>query len=125
MGPIDVVAALVSRLDGAVRLHGAAVPCSGDVPAVRPPAFLTVERVGGGVEQMVLDRAEVAVRCWAGSEAEASALALEAVNELLLAGADGSVPGLLSVAVESCHNWPDEDGGHPRWQVLCEALTEF
>ena len=67
----SIVSALVAWLPGEVG-----VPCYGKVPADRPESFCDVSRSGGSAT-VGIDRPVVAVRCWAGSPAEAEALALE------------------------------------------------
>jgi hypothetical protein len=94
-----------------------------DVPKDRPDAFITVERVGGGFDSVVLDRASVAVQAWSESRHKASELAY-LVDELLL----DKVAGLVScdcvtkVTRETLYNFPDETGNVSRYQAVYNCV---
>ena len=115
VGPLDVEAALVGWLPGRTG-----VPAFGAVPASRPTAFITVERVGGGGDSVVIDRPVVAIQCWGRTRAEAAALA-------------GKVAGLVGQMVQigrvtraeklSQQNFPDLEGGNHRYQVVVGLVT--
>ena len=86
--------------------------------------FVTVERTGGAVVDMV-DRPEIALQAWAATEARAEEIATAIRNALMLE----SLPyGVHSCAVESGpYPFWDEYTGLPRYQlvVTCAAyLTD-
>ena len=76
--------------------------------------FVTVERTGGSVVDMV-DRPEIAIQTWAESEARAEEMANEIRSLLLL----GSLPyGVHHVAVDSGpYPFWDDFTGKPRYQI--------
>lgn len=85
--------------------------------------FITVERVGGGVEDMV-DRPQMAIQVWADTEAEAEALATGIRNLIALGGKPYGVPS----AFINSGPYPfwDESTGKPRYQIVidCTAIIE-
>lgn len=87
------------------------------------PPFVTVERTGGGVEDMV-DRPQIAVQAWADTEAEAEALARAIRNEILI----NSHPyGVMSVFVDTGpYPFWDDSTGLPRYQIVfsCTSIIE-
>ena len=106
--------AWLSSLDYAVSTYPAA--------DAQPP-FVTVERVGGGVEDMV-DRPQIALQVWAATEAEAESLATGIRNLIAL----GSRPhGVLSAFINTGpYPFWDESTGMPRYQIVidCTAIIE-
>ena len=85
--------------------------------------FVTVERVGGGVEDMV-DRPQMAIQTWAATEAEAEASARAIRNEILLSSRPR---GVISVFVDTGpYPFWDESTGLPRYQIVfnCTSIIE-
>lgn len=85
--------------------------------------FVTVERVGGGVVDMV-DRPQMAIQAWASTEAEAEQIATEIRNAVLL---EPHPHGVLSMFVNSgAYPFWDESTGMPRYQLVldCTAIIE-
>ena len=76
--------------------------------------FVTVERTGGSVVDMV-DHPEIAIQTWAMTEARAEEMSIEIRNALLL----GSLPyGVHHVAVDAGpYPFWDESTGKPRYQI--------
>ncbi|MDR1954286.1 MAG: hypothetical protein LBQ21_07460 [Clostridiales Family XIII bacterium] len=102
-----------------------AVPVSADVPEVRPPSFVTVERTGGDTVRayggaLVQDNPEMAIQCWAHTRAEAESLAC-AVDDLLPTFA--YEPHIGRVARNSLYNFPDETGHVGRYQLVVDITT--
>lgn len=87
------------------------------------PPYVTVERVGGGVEDLV-DRPQIAVQAWAATEAEAEALATDIRTEMLTS----SRPyGVLSAFVDTGpYPFWDDSTGLPRYQIVfnCTSIIE-
>ena len=82
--------------------------------------FVTVERVGGGVEDMI-DRPQMAIQAWADTEAEAEAVATEIRNEILLNSRPDDV---LSAFVNSGpYPFWDESTGRPRYQLVLDCTS--
>ena len=96
--------------------------------ATYPPAsgtsFVTVERTGGSVSDLV-DHPTIAIQTWAATEASAEQMAIEIRNEALLS----SRPfGVYNIAVNSGpYPFWDEDTRMPRYQLVLDVtcnLTE-
>ncbi|WP_040595119.1 hypothetical protein [Timonella senegalensis] len=92
---------------------------SADVPATRPKAFVTVERVGGPRE-LHLDHPRLAVQCWSDTRHKASELASEVaeiIREMVVH------PNVGRVAISSIYNFPDPSSGSARYQMTVEIVT--
>jgi hypothetical protein len=113
MQSLNIEAALIAWLG--VRCE---VPVSADVPAKRPPAFITVERTGGPRENVVVDRPAIAIQCWA--ETRDKALQLAYSIDAILLGFTG-VAGVNKVIRGSLYNFPD--GKNPRYQIVVDFVT--
>lgn len=96
------------------------VPCRVEVPSERPAQFTTVERTGGDYSRGV-DRPNLAVQCWAGSMAEAYALAL-AAREVLI-NLPETVSSVCGTTVESIYDFPDPDSDMRRYQLNVYLVT--
>ena len=99
--------------------------------STRPPAgaphdpseFVTVERTGGGVSDMV-DRPLMAVQAWASTEARAEEIAL-AVRDAALMGATRP-RGVHSLRVEAGpYPFFDENTLMPRYQVVFDTACQL
>ena len=112
----NVEAALVSWLPGALG-----VPAYADVPASRPPSFVTVERTGGSCSVGV-DRPALAVQAWAPTRAEASELALRARDALTLRCV-AEVPQVCRCEVDGLYSFPDPDSRQARYQLNVYMAT--
>lgn len=96
---------------------GLGVPVSGQVPAQRPPQFITVERVGGARTHL-WDHPLFAIQVWAQTQADAVALA-DRVAALLM---DWQMqPYVASADVQSVYAFPDPDSRVPRFQLTVSA----
>jgi hypothetical protein len=96
---------------------GLRVPISGQVPAQRPPRFITVERVGGERTHL-WDHPLLAVQVWAQTQADAVALA-DRVAALLM---DWQMqPYVASADVQSVYAFPDPDSRVARFQITVSA----
>lgn len=87
------------------------------------PPFITVERVGGGVVDMV-DRPQMALQAWAATEADAEETATDIRNLIVLGG---KPDGVLSCFVNTGpYPFWDESTGMPRYQLVvdCTAIIE-
>ena len=82
--------------------------------------FVTVERTGGAVTDMV-DYPEIAIQAWAVSEARAEEIAIAIRDALLI----GSLPyGVHSCAGESGpYPFWDEDTTMPRYQLVLSCVS--
>lgn len=86
-----------------------------------PDEFLTVERTGGSVEDMV-DHPVLAIQAWARSEERAMAILYE-IRSMLLKG-DSRPRGVHHVAVESGpYPFWDEDTRCPRCQLVLDITS--
>ena len=90
---------------------------SSRVPGSMPPRFVTVERVGGSVADMV-DAARLAVQAWADTDAEAEGMA-NAIRNVLLTSAPPN--GVFSVRVDAGpYQFYDNDTKKARYQIVLE-----
>lgn len=114
----DAEAVAVAFIRAALVAAGEPAPVYPAVPATRPQRFVTVERLGGGRQTVVSDRAMVDVHCWGKTRAEASDLAA------LVRGLMGAMPGVrsavtvYSVTDVGAPQWlPDPASSHPRFAL--------
>lgn len=110
----DIEGLLISWLQKAVG-----VAACGDVPEDRPDEFLTVERTGGS-RSYGIDTATVAVQCWSTSRAAACELAHRVDAALPSLIGEG---GVFGVERDSLYNFPDEEGGTARYQIVATVTT--
>ena len=97
-------------------------PTSTRVQRSAPERFVTVERVGGGPSSMV-DRAEMAVQCWAATDAEAEEFACAVRNRVLV---EPPPAGVHSVRVETGpYQFYDEQTGRARYQMVLAATCQL
>ena len=92
------------------------------VPKDRPQRFVTVERTGGGVENMV-DYPLVAVQAWAQTQAEAE----EDASAIRMVALMGELPeGVHSMRVNAGpYKFYDEDSMQPRYQVVFNVACQL
>lgn len=92
------------------------------VPKDRPQRFVTVERTGGGVENMV-DYPLVAVQTWAKTQAEAE----EDAAAIRMVALVGNLPeGVHSMRVNAGpYKFYDEDSMQPRYQVVFDVACQL
>lgn len=93
---------------------------STDVPARRPPAFVTVERVGGDASQFQ-DHPQVAIQVWAQSRAEAERLCGLIKSDLNSRFRYNPAVSLLELGSQI--NFPDPDSRQSRFQLLVSFRT--
>ena len=95
----------------AVRLD--TIPVSGSVPHPMPDVFVTVERTGGSVTDLIPE-AQLHVNSWSTTRANA-----EALNELVTAAmlASPSEPDISRCTLVSSYNNPDLETHKPRYSA--------
>lgn len=108
---MDIVSAVVAHL------IACGIDAYGDVPNPRPERFCFVERIGGGIDERVLDAPTLAVQAWAQSWADAQAL-MDDATSALLDMPDGA--GCTSMDVSTVARFPDQSG-QPRMQAVVYA----
>lgn len=102
----DAVAVTIEFIRAALAAAGEPAPVYPAIPATRPQRFVTAERVGGGRQTVVSDRAMVDIHCWGKTAAEAHDLMA------LTRGLLGAMPGVHGgVTVYSVN----DDIGTPQW----------
>ena len=86
------------------------------------PPFVTVERTGGYVADLV-DHPSIAIQTWAQTEADAEAMAINIRDALLL----GPLPyGVHHCAVNSGpYPFWDEFTRYPRYQIALDLTTQL
>ena len=94
------------------------VEAFGNVPEVRPPSFVTVERTGGQ-QTTFIDSPALAVQCWAGTRSEAMELADLVASRLRDGWRQQSY--VAACDVNSIYNFPDPDSGQARYQLTVTA----
>lgn len=87
-----------------------------------PREFVTVERVGGGIEDMV-DHPSFAIQTWAATAPRAE----EMGNEIRLASLTGQLPyGVHRMDVDSGpYPYWDEDTRCPRFQTVFDITSQL
>lgn len=93
-----------------------------NVPADTPDEFVTVERTGGNVSDMV-DHPTVAIQCWAPTNEAAERMA-NVLRTQLLAGARPQ--GVTRIAVNSGpYRFYDEYTRCPRYQLALDVTCQL
>lgn len=93
-----------------------------NVPASPPAEFVTVERTGGSVTDMV-DHPSLAIQCWAATDEAAERLA-NVVRTQLVTGTHPT--GVTRVAVDSGpYRFYDEYTRCPRYQMALDATCQL
>ncbi len=116
----SVTAELVSWLEDRFYEVWTIVPDDADDDL--PARFVTVERTGGYVEDM-LDHPTIAVQCWAATDADAEDMALELRNRLLT---DLPPLGVSSIRIESGpYRFYDETTRCPRYQLTLDVTCRL
>lgn len=92
------------------------------VPENRPQRFVTVERTGGNVADMV-DYPTIAIQTWAQTQAEAE----EDASAIRMVALVGNLPqGVHSMRVNSGpYKFYDEDSMQPRYQVVFDVACQL
>ena len=112
----SVIAELVSWLEDRFYEVWTIVPDDADDDL--PARFVTVERTGGYVEDM-LDHASVAVQCWAQTDSEAHDMAIGLRNLLLT---DQRPYGVGRISIDSGpYRFYDEATRCPRYQLTLDV----
>ena len=94
------------------------VPVSTDVPKKRPESFVTIERTGGALTDVVIDHADVAIQAWAPSRLEAAEL-MDRVDSAVLSM---DFLNFIEVSRDSLYNFPDYEYSMARYQGLYEIV---
>lgn len=96
-------------------------PVSTEVPEKRPGRFVTVQRVGGGMQNAVTDRIQMAIQGWDSTQLAAEQLCLdcEAALSAMVCTPFNGVMIRHFREVTAPLNFPDESG-QPRYQALVE-----
>ena len=119
MAVYSVTEAIVAWLAGAGYEAHALPPA--EAPD-SPDEFVTVERTGGGVEDMV-DHPTVAIQAWAPTNARAERMANE-VRNLALTGERPR--GVHHMGVNSGpYPFFDDETRCPRWQLLLDVTCQL
>lgn len=85
-----------------------------------PDEFITVERLGGGQANIVMDYPTVAIQCWSTSSLKASDLAREVADKLTRFELES---GIVSVNVSSLQRHNDPVSKKPRYQLVADIIT--
>lgn len=88
------------------------------VPAKRPTSFIVVERTGGPLADIVVERPLMDVQCWAESRRDAAVLA-ESVKSALRV-MPYAVPNCFHTSITSTFRDTDLESGAPRYHVVAE-----
>lgn len=92
------------------------------VPKDKPQRFVTVERTGGNVVDMV-DHPTIAIQTWAQTQAEAE----EDAAAIRMVALVGNLPeGVHSMRVNSGpYKFYDEDSMQPRYQIVFDVACQL
>ena len=115
MAAFSVTAAFVSWLASKGYQAHTYPPATGD-------EFVTVERTGGYVEDLV-DKPSISIQAWAATEPRAEEMA----NAIRLLLATGDLPaGVYRASVNSGpYRFYDEDTRLPRYQLYLDAVCQL
>lgn len=91
-----------------------------NVPAKRPESFVTVERTGGGFDNVIIDHPTIAIQAWGKKRLDASELAY-AVRETLQEMVKES--GICKVSINTIYNYPDPESGAARYQLVVDFVV--
>jgi hypothetical protein len=95
-----------------------------DVPAKRPERLISLERTGGGIDDVIIGRPTIAFQCWEKSRVEASEFALQIVSVLTNAELVAEkLPAIDYISIERIYNFPDVESGQPRYQIVAEIAA--
>lgn len=113
----DVEGAAITYLTAGLTAQGITADVSVQVPDVMPAKMVRVSLTGGSRANMVTDRPQLTVECWAGSTVDASELAR--VCQGLMHAAGGTSVGDIWVRkveeVGGVQFLPDPDTNSPRY----------
>lgn len=115
---VNVEALIIGALDGHEQIDG--IPVVADVPKTRPERFVSVERTGGGRED-VRDLPLVTLHAWDRTRYAASQTATVLAD--LLEGLAFTHPSVARVSIESTYNDPDPASGQARYRVTAQVVT--
>ena len=103
-------------------LEGMGYDAYSNVPKDRPDEFVTVERTGGYVEDMV-DHPVIAIQTWSQSAASAE----KGASDIRMAAILGDVPdGVHSMRVNSGpYKFYDEESMQPRYQTVYDVACQL
>ena len=107
---VDIEQAIINYLPNIIGLDVVA-----DVPEKKPDEFVSIERVGGNRDNVVIDRPTVAVQCWSISRKKAAELAYTVDDALQKIT---SVPNITSASRISLYNFPDPKSKKSRYQIV-------
>lgn len=94
-----------------------------DNPDPIPAEYVTIERTGGYVDDMV-DHPTFAVQCWAQTETRANAMAIELRNSILMDGAGDF--GILGATIDAGpYAFFDEYTRSPRYQLVVSCACHL
>ncbi len=82
--------------------------------------FVTVERTGGGVQDLI-DHPTVAIQTWAQTPTRAEEMALAIRNALFLSRPDG----VANIAVDGLYPFWDESTRLPRYQLVLDCTAQL
>lgn len=114
----DVEGAAALFLRTALKVHGWTVTVATRVPATMPANMVRVSRTGGTRRDLVTDRPQLTIECWAADSIKASELARLAQG-LMHSAAGAEVAGVWVRSVEEVggiQSLPDPDTNKPRYQ---------
>lgn len=89
----------------------------GLIPPKPPQQFITVERTGGIVTE-IIDDATIAIQVWAGSDAGAANLADIVTQQVLRMNRE---PKVAAVRITACSRWPDTVTNKARYQIVARV----
>lgn len=94
------------------------VPVSGDVPHPMPAEFVTVEKTGSYLTN-ILNGATIAIQSWSTSRAAAAALNQLVIGAMLVVE---SLPEIGRCQLSTDYNYTDTATNRPRYQAVYEII---
>lgn len=92
------------------------------IPRPRPESFVSIERTGGNLSDVVLDHPMVVIQSWAQSRYEASELAYR-VDHLMqqITQTDAHI---CDCRRNSLYSFPDPSSEQPRYQAVYDLVIQ-
>lgn len=97
------------------------IPAEVFVPRPRPDMFVSIERTGGNLSNVVLDHPMIVIQSWAQSRYEASELAYR-VDHLMGSISDND-PHICDCKRNSLYAFPDPESEQPRYQAVYDLVV--
>lgn len=111
----DIVEIIINHLSSNLD-----VPVAVSVPQDKPPEIITVQRLGGGESDVVLDHPTIAIQAWSTSNYKANQL----MNKIAKLMKEINNPAIKYMRRQTHYYFPDSKR-NPRYQAIYEFTTIY